>query len=158
MYFAPTVPSVNLKADASGKFTVTVETREDALYVPIDAVAEVDGKKCVYVPDESGLKTAREVTVGLTTARSCEIMSGAERRRQGHRRLSAACFQAGFGQMNGSILRGHMKKYIVLCLAILLAAALSGCAAKVAQAPELLTPVGAQMDTAQVVPRHDDGL
>ncbi len=76
VYFAPLVPSVNLAEGATGKFTVVVAAAADALYVPVNCVAEADGEPCVYVLDEAGLKTVRPVTVGLTTARSCEILSG----------------------------------------------------------------------------------
>lgn len=76
VYFAPLVPSVNLAEGATGKFTVVVRTAEDALYVPLNCVAEADGEPCVYVLDGAGLKTVRPVTVGLTTTRSCEILSG----------------------------------------------------------------------------------
>jgi hypothetical protein len=76
VYFAPLVPSVNLSEGATGKFTAVVASADDTLYVPLNCVAEADGEPCVYVLDEAGLKTVRPVTVGLTTARSCEILSG----------------------------------------------------------------------------------
>ena len=76
VYFAPLVPSVNLSEGATGKFTTVVASADDTLYVPLNCVAEADGEPCVYVLDEAGLKTVRPVTVGLTTARSCEILSG----------------------------------------------------------------------------------
>jgi HlyD family secretion protein len=76
VYFAPLVPSVNLKDGSAGRFSVTVDTREDALQVPIGAVAEIGGETCVYALDENGLKYARPVTLGLVTAHSCEILDG----------------------------------------------------------------------------------
>jgi RND family efflux transporter MFP subunit len=76
VYFAPLVPSVNLAEGATGKFTVVVESSEDALYVPASCVWAADGQACVYVLDEAGLKQIRPVTVGLATQRSCEILTG----------------------------------------------------------------------------------
>lgn len=78
VYFAPLVPSVNLSAGATGKFTVVVRSAEDALYLPLSCLAEADGRPCVYVLDDAGLKTIRYIEIGLVTQRSCEILSGVE--------------------------------------------------------------------------------
>ena len=78
VYFTPVTPSVNLAADATGSFTVTVESREDVVYIPLSALSEINGEACVYVPDENGLMSVRPVTVGLTTARYAEITAGLE--------------------------------------------------------------------------------
>ena len=78
VYFAPITPSVNLAADASGSFTVTVDSRENVIYVPATVLTEVDGVTSVYVLDEAGLMSVRNVTVGLATNRYVEITEGLE--------------------------------------------------------------------------------
>ena len=76
VYFELLTPGVNLAAGDSGNFTVTVETRENALYIPLTALSEIDGESCVYVPDEAGLLSVRRVQVGLVTGRYAEILQG----------------------------------------------------------------------------------
>jgi len=78
VYFAPVIPSVDLSEDASGSFTIVVDSREDTLYIPVNALTEVDGETCVYVLNENGLMSVRKVTVGLTTSRYAEITEGLE--------------------------------------------------------------------------------
>lgn len=78
VYFRPVVPSVELEADASGTFTVVVDSSENTNYIPLAALTEVSGAPSVYVPDENGLMQARGVEVGLTTSRYAEILSGLE--------------------------------------------------------------------------------
>lgn len=78
VYFAPVVPSVDLSADASGTFTVTVAVSADTLYIPVTAITEVEGETCVYVLDDCGLMSVRKVATGLTTARYVEITEGLE--------------------------------------------------------------------------------
>lgn len=78
VYFSPVTPSVNLAADATGSFTVTVDSRTDVVYVPVATLTEVDGVTSVYVLDDSGLMSVRNVTVGLTTNRYAEITGGLE--------------------------------------------------------------------------------
>lgn len=78
VYFALLTPSVNLTSDSTGTFSVEVESREGVPYIPATAVTKIDGKTCVYVPDECGLCAVREVEVGLVTQRYAEILSGLE--------------------------------------------------------------------------------
>lgn len=78
VYFTPVTPSVNLAADATGSFTVTVESREDVVYIPVGALTEVNGETCVYVPDGQGLMSVRQVEIGLATSRYVEITAGLE--------------------------------------------------------------------------------
>ena len=78
VYFAPVTPSVNLSADDSGSFVVTVDSREDVVYVPTSVLTTVDGVTSVYVLDESGLMSVRNVKVGLMTNRYAEIIEGLE--------------------------------------------------------------------------------
>ena len=76
VYFSLLTPSVNLNSDSTGSFPVTVDQRQDVGYVPATAVSLVDGVSCVYVPDEQGLCTTRNVTTGLETQRYVEILDG----------------------------------------------------------------------------------
>lgn len=76
VYFSPVTPSVNLSADDSGSFTITVDSREDVVYVPTSVLTYVDGVTSVYVLDESGLMSVRNVKVGLMTKRYAEITEG----------------------------------------------------------------------------------
>lgn len=76
VYFRNLTPSVDLTDGASGKFYITIDSREDVLYVPSASVSEVDGQICVYVPDETGLASVKPVSVGLDTGNYIEILSG----------------------------------------------------------------------------------
>jgi len=78
VYFAPVIPSVDLSEDASGTFTIVVDSRTDVLYIPKNALTEVDGETCVYVLNENGLMSVRPVSVGLVTPRYVEITDGLE--------------------------------------------------------------------------------
>ena len=78
VYFAPVIPSVDLAEDATGSFTITVDSREDVLYIPVTALTEVEGETCVYVLNENGLMSVRKVSIGLVTGRYAEITEGLE--------------------------------------------------------------------------------
>ena len=76
VFFRNLTPSVDLANGASGKFYITIDDRNDVLYLPSSAVSEVDGQICVYVPDETGLASVKPVSVGLDTGSYIEILSG----------------------------------------------------------------------------------
>ena len=78
VYFRPVVPSVELEADATGTFSLVIAARENVTYIPAAALTEVNGAYSVYVPDENGLMSVRNVEVGLSTSRYVEILSGLE--------------------------------------------------------------------------------
>lgn len=78
VFFRLLTPSVNLSTGDSGRFTVASETRSDVLYVFATALTTVDGVPSVYVPDENGLMTVRNVETGLNTGSYVEIISGLE--------------------------------------------------------------------------------
>lgn len=78
VYFEPLTPTVNLSADATGSFVVTVASNDEAIYIPADALTSVNGVTCVYVENDAGLMSVREVTVGIQTSRYVEITSGLE--------------------------------------------------------------------------------
>lgn len=75
---AVTTPSRALRLGESVLGTIAVETRADAVVVPIQALvpAEEPGRYKVFVVDKSGLARARAVTVGGRTATKAEITGG----------------------------------------------------------------------------------
>lgn len=75
-YFVAAGDMPTQKIDASGKITVILETREDVLLLPSNAVHTVEGKSVVYVKGEDGLRTAKEITIGLVADGYTEIVSG----------------------------------------------------------------------------------
>ena len=60
----------------SGSVNVVLDQREDVLYVDRKAVKTADGKYFVYMLDENGLRTRKEITTGLETGNYVEIVSG----------------------------------------------------------------------------------
>lgn len=78
LYFRLLTPNANLSTGDTGKFTVIGDSRSDVLYIPSIALTTVDGVTSVYVPDENGLMTVRNVETGLDTGSYVEILSGLE--------------------------------------------------------------------------------
>lgn len=75
---AVTAPSRTLRLGESVLGTIAVETRPDAVVVPIEALVPGDepGSYKVFVVDKAGLARAREVTVGGRTTTKAEITTG----------------------------------------------------------------------------------
>ena len=59
-----------------GTLTLTLDTREDVLYVSADAISSAEGRSFVYYIDEQGMRRMQEVEVGLETGKLTEILSG----------------------------------------------------------------------------------
>lgn len=59
---------------ANGK--ITVDTNENALLVPVDALQTADGEKSVTVVKNDGSTETRKVTVGLVNNENAEILEG----------------------------------------------------------------------------------
>ena len=55
-----------------------IEEHNDVLYLPDSAVNKMGDSYIVYYEDENGLKSAKEVTVGLKAENKIEITSGLE--------------------------------------------------------------------------------
>lgn len=55
---------------------IEVESYDDVLYVPIQAVIREDGVPTVYVVDQDGSATPREVDIGLDNSRFVHVRSG----------------------------------------------------------------------------------
>lgn len=69
-------PAVDLESGDRGTLTLTLDTREDVLYVDSKAISTADGKSFVYYIDEQGMRRMQEVTTGLETGKLTEILSG----------------------------------------------------------------------------------
>jgi RND family efflux transporter MFP subunit len=65
----------SLKPGFKGHVTILIKEIEDALYVPVQAVSQKDGKHCVYVAGPSGVE-CREVTLGDNNEKYVEIKEG----------------------------------------------------------------------------------
>ena len=69
-------PAVDLESGDRGTLTLTLDTREDVLYVDSKAISTADGKSFVYYIDEQGMRRMQEITTGLETGKLTEILSG----------------------------------------------------------------------------------
>lgn len=69
----------NLQSGDRGEITFTLTELYDVLYLPTVAVHEEDGKAFVYIEDEGGFKSIKEVEIGLQADRKVEIISGLEK-------------------------------------------------------------------------------
>lgn len=65
-----------LQSGDRGEITFTLTELYDVLYLPSVAVHEEDGKAFVYIEDEGGFKSIKEVKIGLQADRKVEIISG----------------------------------------------------------------------------------
>ena len=77
VYFALTEPA-QIKDKAKGTLVLTLETRTDVLTINENAVALADGQTIVYYLDENGVKTYKNVEVGLNAQGLYEVLSGLE--------------------------------------------------------------------------------
>lgn len=68
-----------LQSGDRGEITFTLTELYDVLYLPSVAVHEDDGKAFVYIEDEGGFKSIKEVKIGLKADRKVEIISGLEK-------------------------------------------------------------------------------
>lgn len=69
-------PAVDLESGDRGTLTLTLDTREDTLYVNSKAISRADGRAFVYYIDEGGMRRMQEVETGLETGKLTEILSG----------------------------------------------------------------------------------
>lgn len=68
-----------LQSDDRGEITFTVTELYDVLYLPSATVHEEDGKAFVYIEDEGGFKSIKEIEIGLKADKKVEIISGLEK-------------------------------------------------------------------------------
>lgn len=67
-----------LQMDAKGEITLILKEARDVLYLPASAVHEENGTSVVYVEDEDGFKSVKEIKTGFIAERKIEILSGLE--------------------------------------------------------------------------------
>ncbi len=75
-YLKMTEPDLFIKNGAEGSIRITLETREQVLYVSKKAIKTANGAQFVYMQDEDGLKIRQTVTTGLVSGDFIEITSG----------------------------------------------------------------------------------
>lgn len=71
-------PDPTLEDGDSGRIVVTLDSREDTIYVNKNAVKMSDTGTFVYILNEEGLKVMQSVTTGLEADGYLEILSGLE--------------------------------------------------------------------------------
>lgn len=78
VYLKMEQPDPTLEDGDRGKIYVTLDYREDTLYVYKKAIRTMDGKNFVYMLNDEGLRVSRDVTIGLESGDYIEITSGLE--------------------------------------------------------------------------------
>lgn len=76
IYFRLVEPEAALMESERGTITLTLAESRDTLYIPLDALHEVNGRTFVYQVDDLGLKIMTDVTPGLYANKYVEILSG----------------------------------------------------------------------------------
>lgn len=69
----------SLQSGDRGEITFTLTQLYDVLYLPSVAVYEEEGKAFVYIEDEGGFKSIKEVEIGLKADGKVEIISGLQK-------------------------------------------------------------------------------
>lgn len=78
VYFQADRIVTGLEVGDRSSITVVLETREDALAVPVKAVTTVGGQTMVYYVDEEGMRAYKPVEIGIAANGMVEILSGLE--------------------------------------------------------------------------------
>ena len=68
--------AVELSIRPSGSITVVLDTVHDALFVPRRAINNIEDRTFVYILNDSGILTIRDVVVGLRGNTTYEVISG----------------------------------------------------------------------------------
>ena len=76
LFLTPTSDVQGLQDGTTGTVEYIINQRLNVLYVPKQAVYNVDGKTVVYYEDESGMKAQKEIVTGLTFELRTEVVSG----------------------------------------------------------------------------------
>lgn len=66
----------DLEVGTSGTIHFPVDSRKNALVLPIQLIHECEGENFVYVENEKKIKCMKKVTVGVQTTEYAEILSG----------------------------------------------------------------------------------
>lgn len=77
-YLRLTQPDPTLEAGKKGSIEITVDQRENVLYVDKRAVKTSNGEAFVYMLDENGLRIMQKVVTGLKAGDYVEIIGGLE--------------------------------------------------------------------------------
>ena len=78
VFFEPVVVPDTLDNDTNATATFIIEQRLNVIYVPSTAVYTVNDKNVVYIENEEGVKTPKEVEIGFSYNHRTEIISGLE--------------------------------------------------------------------------------
>lgn len=76
IYFTIQEENLLLYAGIPGTITVTLDTRENVLYIPSKAVNQVNGESIVYVENADGIRSIHSIETGLDTGTYVEVLSG----------------------------------------------------------------------------------
>ena len=69
-------PDPSLESGDTGSIRIVLESSLDTLYVLKETIKTANGRQFVYVLNEDGLKVMQDVTVGITSGKYIEILSG----------------------------------------------------------------------------------
>ena len=78
IYLALRETMYTLSDNASGTVTLTQAEKQGVLCVPKRAVSQINGKSVVYYPDDYGMRTFKEIEIGLDNGTYVEVISGLE--------------------------------------------------------------------------------
>lgn len=76
VYFIVQEEGLLLYSGIPGTITVTLDQRENVLYIPSNAVNLVNGEEIVYVENSDGIRSIHSIETGLDTGNFVEVVSG----------------------------------------------------------------------------------
>lgn len=76
VYFVIQEEGLLLYTGIPGTITVTLDTRDNCLYIPSRAVNIVNDEKIVYVENEDGIRSILSIETGMDTGNYVEVISG----------------------------------------------------------------------------------
>lgn len=68
--------NTSLQSGNQGKITFIINEMNDILYLPLAAVHKEDGNAYVYIEDEGGFKSMKQIEIGTSADKKVEIISG----------------------------------------------------------------------------------
>lgn len=78
MYLSMVTPDPELGQGASGMISLVMEESLGTLWVPANAVRDINGQSVVYSINEDGFREMRNVEIGISNGKITEIKSGLE--------------------------------------------------------------------------------
>lgn len=76
VYFAIQEEGLILYSGMTGTLTITLDRRENVLYIPASAVNTVNGEEIVYVENADGIRSIHKIKTGLDTGHLVEVIEG----------------------------------------------------------------------------------